>query len=227
VTHATQQRFGQTSVFALERMLASSLSSLLIIVMFPGLAPAQDTFSSGSGSGTSAAPTTYSDQFASSCEQTEPPNVFKQVGMNPLACHGQVAPQDSQKQCSLAGMQMIAHISETCYDCAPIVPPMNGIIIPFDQVRNATNQGFSCYGDQVDPNCMSICTKPGSLNYTPPPISGGTPNPVPVTGGPPADESGPMPGPAGGIGYVPGPDPCIAGGGYNYCNNGADDRPCR
>jgi hypothetical protein len=101
---------------------------------------------------------------------------------------------------------------------------MNGIIIPFDQVGNATNQGFSCYADQVDPDCMSICTKPGSLNYTPPPISGGTPNPVPVTGGPPTNKSGPMPGPAGGIGYVPGPDPCIAGGGYNYCNNGPGAR---
>jgi len=144
--------------------------------------------------------------------------------MNPLTCHGQVGPQDSQKQCSYAGMRMIAHIGETCYYCAPIVPPMNGIIIPFDQVGNATNQGFSCYADQVDPNCMSICTKPGSLNYTPPPISGGKPNPVPVTGGPPTNKSGPMPGPAGGIGYVPGPDPCIAGGGYNYCNNGPGGR---
>ncbi len=222
VTDAPQQRFGKTKVFALERMLAPCLCSLLLILVFPGLAPAQDTFSSGSG--TSAAPTTYGDQFASSCEESEPPNVFKQVGMNPLVCHGQVGPQDSQKECSYAGMKMIAHIGETCYYCAPIVPPMNGIIIPLDQVRNATNQGFSCYGDQVDPSCMSICTKPGSLKYNPPPISGVTPNPVPVTGGPPTNESGPMPGPAGGIGYVPGPDPCIAGGGYNYCNNGPGAR---
>ena len=148
---APQLRFGKTRVFAPERMIASCIYFLLLILIFPCLAPAQDTFSGGSGSGTSAAPTTYSDQFASSCEQSEPPNVFKQVGMT-----------------------MIAHIGETCYYCAPIVPPINGIIIPFDQVRQATAEGFSCAADQVDPDCMSICSKPGNLNYTPPSGSGNT-----------------------------------------------------
>jgi len=224
VIHAPQKRDGKTSVFALERMIASCLYWLLLILIFPCIAPAQDTFSGGNGSGASAVPTTYSDQFASGCEQSEPPNVFKQVGMNPLVCHGQVGPQDSQKQCSYAGMTMIAHIGETCYYCAPIVPPINGIIIPFDQVRQATSEGFSCGADQVDPDCMAICSKPGSLDYTPPSGSGNTPNPVPVTGGPPTNQSGPMPGPAGGIGFVPGPNPCIAGGGYNYCNNGPGAR---
>ena len=199
------------------RMRATHFRELTVILLVPGIALAQEVFSA-------TAPTTYSDQFSGSCEQSEPPNVFKQVGMNPLVCHGQVGPQDSQKHCSYAGMTMIAHIGETCYYCAPITPPINGIIIPFDQVRNATSEGFSCAADQVDPNCMAICSKPGSLKYNPPPISGGTPNPVPVTGGPPTNKSGPMPGPAGGIGYVPGPDPCIAGGGYNYCNNGPGAR---
>jgi len=205
-------------VDVLARMQAPRLGTLMLILLVPCLARSQDVFSGGD------APSTYNDQFSSSCEQSEPPNVFKQVGMNPLTCHGQIAPQDSQKQCSLAGMRMIAHISETCYYCAPIVPPINGIIIPFDQVRQATSEGFSCAADQVDPDCMSICSKPGSLKYTPPSSSGNTSTPVPAAGGPPPVNGGPMPGPAGGIGYVPGPNPCIAGGGYNYCDNGPGAR---
>jgi len=64
---------------------------------------------------------------------------------------------------------------------------------------------------------------PGQPGGTPTTGGGATPNPAPVTGGPPANYS-PMPGPAGGIGYVPGPNPRIAGGGYNYCNNGPGAR---
>jgi hypothetical protein len=103
--------------------------------------------------------------------------------MNPLVCHGESGPQDSKKQCSDPGMRVIAHIGETCYYCAPIVPATNGIIVPFGQVQNATNQGFKCGADQVDPDCMAICSKPGNPAFTPPGINGGVPTPRP---GPPA-----------------------------------------
>lgn len=216
---ASPERLKRTLVDILARMQAPHLGALMLILLIPGLARAQDVFSGGDAS------TTYSDQFSSSCEQGEPPNVFKQVGMNPLVCHGQSGPQDSQKQCSYAGMRMIAHIGETCYYCAPIVPPINGIIIPFDQVRNATNQGFRCGADQVDPNCMAICSKPGSLKYTSPGPNGDVPVPVPAGEGPPSG-GGLMPGPAGGIGYRPGANPCLpqGPGGYDYCQNGPGAR---
>jgi hypothetical protein len=141
--------------------------------------------------------------------------------MNPLVCHGESGPQDSKKQCSYPGMRVIAHIGETCYYCAPIVPATNGIIVPFGQVQNATNQGFKCGADQVDPDCMAICSKPGNPAYTPPGINGGVPTPKP---GPPAVDSTPFPGPLGGIPQVAGPNPCMAGPGYNYCDNGPGAR---
>jgi hypothetical protein len=204
------------------RMPAAHFCVLIVIQLIPCLARTQDTFSGGSGS--SAAPTAYSDQFSTSCIQGEGPNVFKQVGMNPLACHGQQGPQDSQGKCSYAGMTMIAHVGETCYYCAPIVPPLNGIIIPFDQVRNATSQGFSCFGDQVDPDCMSVCTKPGSLQYTPSTVDKSPP--VPPGEGPPPGYK-PIPGPDGGVGTVTSTaNPCLpqGPGGYNYCDNGPGAR---
>jgi len=190
-TVAPQQRIGKAIVSALERMPAWRLCALLLIALFPGLVPAQDTFSS------SAAPTTYSDPYATSCEQGAPPNVFKQVGMNPLTCYGQMEPADSQKKCSLARMQVLKQVGTMCYYCAPIVPPTNGIIVPFDQISQATSQGFSCGSDQVDPSCMAICSKSGSLKYTPPSISGNIPSANPPSGGiptlTPATEAPPPP----------------------------------
>jgi hypothetical protein len=191
--------------------------ALMVVLLIPGFALAQEVFSS------SAAPTTYSDQYSGRCEENEPPNVFKQVGMNPLVCHGQSGPEDSEKQCSYTGMTMIAHIGQTCYYCAPIVPPINGIIVPSDQVGNATNQGYKCGADQVDPDCMSICSKTGTLKYTPPGPNGGLPGPK---SGPPAVYRTEVPGPAGGTGYTPGNNPCLpqGPGGYDYCQNGPGAR---
>jgi hypothetical protein len=198
--------------------VSTLLLALAAGALLPALACSQETFAGGANP-------TYTDSSSGSCIEGEPPNVFKQVGMNPLACHGQQGPQDSQGKCSYAGMTMIAHIGETCYYCAPIVPPLNGIIIPFDQVRNATSQGFSCFGDQVDPDCMSICTKPGSLKYVPgtvdksPPVSPGE--------GPQSGYIAPMPGPDGGVGTVTSTsNPCLpqGPGGYNYCDNGPGAR---
>ncbi len=217
--HAVRMTVGRA---ACVRIRPARLSALLLALaacaLLPGLACSQETFAG------SAVPT-YSDSSSGSCIEGEPPNVFKQVGMNPLACHGQQGPQDSQGKCSYAGMTMIAHIGETCYYCAPIVPPMNGIIIPFDQVRNATSQGFSCFGDQVDPDCMSICTKPGSLKYIPGTVDKSPP--VPPGEGPQSGYVAPMPGPDGGVGTVTSTyNPCLpqGPGGYNYCDNGPGAR---
>jgi hypothetical protein len=136
---------------------------------------AQEQFASGD------APT-YSDQFSNSCIQSEPPNPFKQAGMNPLVCRGVMAPQASNGQCNLAGLVVLSHVGTSCYYCSPISMPPNAIIIPFDQVGQATNQGFQCGADQVDPNCMAICWKSSGTKYTPPPVTGGAPTPTPTSG---------------------------------------------
>jgi hypothetical protein len=227
VNAASKNGIGKRMIRPDELLRATGVRGLVWLLPFflilhgANVARAQDVFASGSG----AAPKTYTDQFSGSCIKGEPPNVFKQIGINPLVCHPQVGPQDSQKQCSYAGMTMVAHIGETCYYCVAIVPPINGIIIPMDQAQNAGNQGYSCVGDPVDPDCMIICQKPGKLTYTPPGPGGNVQQPVPSGEGPPPGYA-PMPGPAGGIGYVAGPNPCLpkGPGGYDYCQNGPGAR---
>ena len=51
------------------------------------MAIGQEVFSSGS------APPTYSDEFSGNCHQGQPPNIWVHLGMNPMACRGQVFPQ--------------------------------------------------------------------------------------------------------------------------------------
>jgi hypothetical protein len=124
----------------------------------------QDQFSSGS------APPTYTDQFETNCHQGQQPNIFAQLGMNPMACRGQVAPEDSNRQCTLKGMTLLKQIGNTCYYCSPIVPPIKGILLPYDQVGNAQHQGYACGVDELDPNCTAICSRPnGTTQYTSPP----------------------------------------------------------
>jgi hypothetical protein len=121
----------------------------------------------------------YQDQFSANCHTANPPNIFAQLGMNPMACRGEVAPADSRRQCSLRGMTLLKQVGNTCYYCSPRKPPINGIVVPDDQVGNATNQGFQCGVNQIDPNCSAICSRPsGNTEYTPP-RSGGTPTTVP------------------------------------------------
>jgi hypothetical protein len=212
---AFPERMRRRMLEVVARIRVTRFCGLMVILLLPGIALTQEVFSGGSE------PKIYSDQYSASCQQNEPPNVYKQAGMNPLVCHGQSGPQDSRKRCSYRGMREIAHIGETCYYCAPIVPPINGIIVPYSQVPGATNQGFKCSVDQVDPDCMAICSKSGDLAYTPPGSNGYVPAPK---SGPPIVYSTPFPGPLGGDRQVAGPDPCMAGPGYNYCDNGPGAR---
>jgi len=171
---------------------------------------------------------TYEDQSSETCEKQNAGNPY--AGMNPLACNGEQAPTDSAGKCSLAGMTVWKQQGSTCYYCSPINPPINGIVIPIDDVGATEVEGWDCGLDQAD-SCMAVCQ--GGKSYTPPPgtvkngggsgtsLTGGTqqtPGP-PLTGG---IQGGPTPGPAGGINYVPGPNPCLpqGEGGYDYCQNG-------
>jgi hypothetical protein len=148
--------------------------ALLLLLLITHAAWPQDVFM-GRG-----APD-YEDQFSGNCHSANPPNIFAQLGMNPMACRGEVAPADSRRQCSLRGMTLLKQVGNTCYYCSPLKPPINGIIVAYDQVGNATHQGFACGVNQIDPNCSAICSKPsGSREYTPP-RGGGTP--APVSGG--------------------------------------------
>lgn len=89
--------------------------------------------------------------------------------MNPLVCHGIMAPADSAGRCSLAGMRLLKQVGGICYYCKVLNPPINGIIIPLDQVQQA-GQGFQCGADQADPNCLAVCWRSfGSGPYVPPP----------------------------------------------------------
>lgn len=197
----------------------------VVLALLPGVARAQgDVFSSGSTSNTVRLQT-QSDTFSSSCIQAQPPNIWKQLGVNPLTCHPQTMAQNSQGQCTLKGATLVAHQGTTCYYCEANNPPAT-LYIPMDQVENASKQGYLCGESPVDPNCMSVCSPefPNTTSYVPPP---------PVTGGPPAQS--PRPGPPPGPGLTPGP-PLQAGaknacqpfgpGGYDYCANPTQPAGC-
>jgi hypothetical protein len=160
----------------------------------------------------------YSDQYSQNCEQQNANNPY--VGMDPMTCHGESAPTDSRGECSLNIGTVWKKDGNTCYYCAPINPPIQGIVIPLDNVGAAQLQGFGCGMDQADA-CMAICS--GGKGFTPP---AGT---VQKTGGP---EKPYQPGPSGGPppGYAPQPgpppvqgasNPCLpfGPGGYDYCAN--------
>jgi hypothetical protein len=124
-------------------------------------APLGDIFESGSSN-------VYSDQFSSSCEKS---NTSPYAVMNPLVCHGVMAPTDSAGKCSLGGMEVLKQEGNTCYYCQKINPPLaNGVVIPFDDLGKAGAQGFKCGVDQADPSCMAVCSRDsGSGPYVPPP----------------------------------------------------------
>jgi hypothetical protein len=172
---------------------------------------------------------TYEDNSSESCEKQNENNPY--TGMNPLVCYGVMAPTDSRGQCSLGGMQVWKHEGNTCYYCQAINPPIDGFIVPMDQVADAERQGFRCGVDQADA-CMAVCS--GGGTYRPPPGTtveggppeqgpGGTPGqPSPV---PPNQNPSPQPPLGGQIGNL-GSNPCepFGPGGYNYCANPAGTR---
>jgi hypothetical protein len=163
----------------------------------------------------------YTDQSSENCEQQNANNPY--TGMNPLTCHGESAPTDSSGECSLNIGTVWKKDGNTCYYCAPINPPIQGIIIPLDNVGTAQLQGYGCGTDQADA-CMAVCS--GGKPFIP---QEGT------TGGPSGPPTPPL---QGGVNQTPAPHPgppLVAGaknpclpfgpGGYDYCANPPEARP--
>jgi len=178
---------------------------------------------------------TYEDSSSESCEKQNENNPY--TGMNPLVCYGVMAPADSRGQCSLSGMQVWKQQGNTCYYCQLLNPPINGFIVPMDQVADAEQQGFRCGVDQADA-CMAVCE--GNGQYRPPPgttLGGGTPPPGqgpgenPNTPQPEQPQYGTPGTPQQGSpqfgGVSSGATPCepFGPGGYNYCANPAGTQP--
>ena len=161
----------------------------------------------------------YSDRASQSCEEENQNNPY--TGMNPFVCHGEMAPTDSRGQCSLNIGTVWKKVGNECYYCAPINPPIQGMLVPMDDVGAAESQGWGCGANQTDA-CTAICW--GGRTFTPPPgtvVEGGGPGlpatPRPPQGGPPPGYA-PIPGPP----PVPGAaNPCLpfGPGGYDYCAN--------
>jgi hypothetical protein len=161
--------------------------TLPLMLLLAGGARAQDVFNAGDTPNTSGdTPNALSDTFSTSCLQALQPNIWKQLGVNPLACHPQSMAQDSQGQCSLKGATQVAHQGTMCYYCVPQVPP-GTLYIPMDQVQNASVQGYTCGESPVDPGCMAVCSRESSSStstYVPPAAQSttGGGGPLPATG---------------------------------------------
>jgi hypothetical protein len=140
-------------------MLAGCWAALLFLLLVTSRVRAQDIFSSSTVNDSP-----YQDEFSRKCEQSNSANPY--AGMDPLSCHGVMAPTDSRNNCSLRGITLLQKWGNTCYYCQPINPPINGIIVPLDQLAKFGRQGYRCGVDQADPKCMAICT--GGGQYTPP-----------------------------------------------------------
>jgi hypothetical protein len=155
-------------------MTFSSYAGLLAILAaaLPGhFSYSQEVFAGGDQ--------TLTDSFSASCIQAEQPNIWKQIGMNPLKCHAESAPQDSRGQCSLPGMTLLSRQGGYCYYCAPMNPPAT-LYIPLDEVGDAEKQNFSCGVSVVDPECMAVCTGTSGRPYIPP--ASQAPAPAPLNG---------------------------------------------
>jgi hypothetical protein len=144
-----------------DRMPAGCWAALIFLLLVTSRVRAQDIFNSSS---VNSSP--YQDEFSRNCEPSNSANPY--AGMDPLSCHGVMAPTDSRNQCSLRGMTLLQKWGNTCYYCQPINPPINGIILPLDQIAKAGRQGYRCGVDQADPKCMAICTGGGQFRPPPP-----------------------------------------------------------
>jgi hypothetical protein len=69
-------------------------------------------------------------------------------------------------RCSLKGMKLLHQYGDTCYYCQAINPPIQGVIVPMDQLASANQQGFRCDIDEADPKCYAVCM--GGGKYVPP-----------------------------------------------------------
>jgi Lysine-specific metallo-endopeptidase len=147
------------------RAVAAVVGVLVLALVVAGEARAQEI----SGSGTppdvfAGSADTYTDAAATSCTKNNP---SPYAGMNPLVCYGVMAPVDSAGKCSLARMYVLKQEGNTCYYCQPINPPIQGFIVPIDDVAQANAQGFECGVDQAAENCMAVCQ--GGGTFKPPP----------------------------------------------------------
>jgi hypothetical protein len=105
-------------------------------------------------------------QASDSCSQQ---NTSPFAAMDPLSCHGVMGPVDSAGQCSLQGMQLLQQVGGSCYYCQALEPPINGVIVPMNQLNQARAQGYKCGVDQANPNCMAICVQQGGMQQSPTP----------------------------------------------------------
>jgi hypothetical protein len=195
-----------------------ALAAVLALAWGAPAARAQTTLTGG------VSQTEYTDEYSRTCEVQNKNNPY--IGMNPFACHGEMAPTDSRGQCSLNIGTVWKKIGNSCYYCAPINPPIQGMVLPLDQVASAELQGWRCGGNQTDA-CTAICS--GGSGYSPPPgvtVKGGGPGlpPAPraTQGGPPPGYA-PQPGPPPVAGAA---NPCLpfGPGGYDYCANPSGTR---
>jgi hypothetical protein len=146
-------------------MACWKLRWMLLLALLPSVAQAQDVFAGG------APPSeTTSDAFSSSCIQAQQPNIWKQLGVNPLTCHPQTMGQDALGQCTLKGATLVSHQGTTCYYCEPQVPA-GTLYIPMDLVQAVSVRGYTCGESPVDPGCMAVCMpQPGTTVTVPPPV---------------------------------------------------------
>lgn len=141
-----------------------SLAIIFIVIALPARAQQGATLSKGyQFSGTGQPSQVFSDQFSNSCSSGSQ-NPY--AGMNPLICKGVQGPADTAGRCSLKGMRLLHQYGNTCYYCQPLNPPIQGIIVPMDQLGPANQQGFRCGIDEADPKCYAVCM--GGRRYVPP-----------------------------------------------------------
>jgi hypothetical protein len=169
----------------------------------------------------------YTDNASTTCSEK---NTSPYKGMNPLVCYGVTAPTDNQGECSL-NMPVFKKEGNTCIYCQLLNPPIQGIIIPIDNLADAEREGFKCGVDQTDPSCSAVCTgnglynpPPGTIRTGGPPLTPVTPTPdTPPATAPPA--SNPTPVLQGSVNN--GGNPCepFGPGGYNYCANPSPPPP--
>jgi hypothetical protein len=171
--------------------------------------------------------TEYTDDYAKNCEKQNANNPY--TGMDPLTCYGVMAPVDSRGQCSLAGMQVWKQLGSACYYCQAINPPIQGFIVPLDDVAAAEQQGFRCGADQADA-CMAVCMGGGSFRPPPGTVETGgmpqTPGAQPPPNPPAYTAPQPNPPLSGEVGT--GSNPCLpfGPGGYDYCANPTQPPGC-
>jgi hypothetical protein len=136
-----------------EAVRCAGVAAACALLLAPaGIGRAQEVFSSSYSS------VTTNDAFSASCISGQKPNIWKQLGVNPLTCYTQTMGQDADGQCSLKGATVVAHQGGVCYYCEALNPP-GQLYVPYDLVEAVSSQGYLCGASPVDPGCMAVCTQ--------------------------------------------------------------------